>query len=529
VPFDDLTGTVVQKICMACSREFNGNVGQCPHDGNTLVSLPADQWLERRLDNKYIVKKKLGTGGMGEVYLAWHEMMQTWVAIKFLKSSFVEDGKAIQRFQQEAMAAKRLKHNNVIDLHDFDVAPTGQPYMVMEYLVGYDKDHPAISLAQLIKQRHAAGGLTVETIIHVVAQACDALEHAHRQGVIHRDVKPANIMIVPTEEDKLFVKVVDFGVAKLLPINNLHEESQSLTTFGEVCGSPVYMSPEQCGGHALDARADIYSMGVVLYEAITGKLPLIGRNMVETMQKHMEEKPKPFNSVRPDLFVPERLEQVTMRALSKAPHLRQQSMAELAQDLRFSIPRAGSAQSPNIKAFTPELPEDAASTTAPQWMWPSICAGLTVVLVATVFAFMSHNPNKGTTSSQPATPTGTTPPAAVQATGTVRGNLGQPTATSSVNPSSSGSPATTGGISATIDTNNKTTSIIDPNGSAKITHSNPVPAVRTVVRHSESTTHTPRAASMVKRPIQSDISNADAAARFNKLKQLYSFKRNSND
>jgi eukaryotic-like serine/threonine-protein kinase len=200
---------------MACSREFKGSIGTCPHDGNALVALPADQWLDKRLAGKYVIKQKLGTGGMGEVYLAWHELMQTWVAIKFLKSSFVEDAKAVQRFQQEAMAAKRLKHANVITLYDFDLAPTGQPYMVMEYLVGHDKDHPAISMAQLIKQKHANGGnLPIETITHIIAQACDALDHAHRQGVIHRDIKPANIMIVPNDQDPLFVKVVDFGVAK---------------------------------------------------------------------------------------------------------------------------------------------------------------------------------------------------------------------------------------------------------------------------------------------------------------------------
>jgi eukaryotic-like serine/threonine-protein kinase len=480
VPFEDQTGTVVQKICMACSREFKGSIGTCPHDGNALVALPADQWLDKRLAGKYVIKQKLGTGGMGEVYLAWHELMQTWVAIKFLKSSFVEDSKAVQRFQQEAMAAKRLKHTNVITLYDFDLAPTGQPYMVMEYLVGHDKDNPAISMAQLIKQKHANGGnLPIESIIHIIAQASDALDHAHRQGVIHRDIKPANIMIVPSDQDPLFVKVVDFGVAKLLPINNLQEESQALTTFGEVCGSPVYMSPEQCAGQALDSRADIYSMGVVLYEAITGKLPLLGRNMVETMQKHMEEKPKPFNQVRPDLFVPEKLEQVVMRALQKAPHLRHQSMAELAQDLRFSIPRAG--QAPAAKSFVGDLPQETKPSTT-SWLWPAAGGALFAIIAVAVFFLASQKPQApvvvapppavvappkaitaptGATTAPIGTTSGTTPATAVTQTGTSVLNTSSHESQAVVNPSSAGSPATTGGITATVDTATHRASIID--------------------------------------------------------------------
>jgi serine/threonine-protein kinase len=414
VPYDDLTGTIVKKICMACSREFAGTLANCPHDGNMLQALPQDQWEGKRLADRYKIDRRLGTGGMGVVYLAWHELMERWVAIKMLKQSFIEDEQSVKRFQQEAKAASRLKHPNVITLYEFGVAPTGQPYMVMDYLVGTnaDKQLQARSLAQEIR---GLNQVPVERCIHILAQACDALEHAHRQGVIHRDVKPANIMIVPGEDDPDFVKVVDFGVAKLLPINNGAMEVQGLTQMGEVCGSPVYMSPEQCMGQALDPRADIYSMGVVLYEAATGRLPLVGKNMVDTMQKHMNEPVPAFKAVRPDLFLPEKFEEVVMRALSKQPHARQQNMSELAQDLRFSIPRAG--QTPNLKTHE-ILPLETAPERKelPNWFVPTATALgiITLIICTAIFAFGPHSA-KPPQSAVPPASTGTRmpPPGAV--------------------------------------------------------------------------------------------------------------------
>jgi serine/threonine protein kinase len=276
---------------------------------------------------------------------------------------------------------------------------------------------------------------------------------------------------------------------KLLPINNLQEESQALTTFGEVCGSPVYMSPEQCAGNALDSRADIYSMGVVLYEAITGKLPLLGRNMVETMQKHMEEKPKPFNQVRADLFVPGQLEQVVMRALQKPPHLRHQSMAELAQDLRFAIPRAG--QAPAAKSFVGEMPQEAKTSTA-SWLWPAAGGALFAIVAVTLFFLASQKPQAPvvvapspaavtptatttapistttppasvTTTAPTGTTSGTTPTTVLTQTGTSILNTSSHESPAVLNPSSAGSPATTGGVTATVNTETHRTSIIDRN------------------------------------------------------------------
>jgi serine/threonine-protein kinase len=198
----------------------------------------------------------------------------------------------------------------------------------MDYLQG-------VALSDLIKDE---GQLGVERSIKVLSQATDALDHAHRMGVIHRDLKPSNIMLIDYEDEKDYVKVVDFGVAKIITAGG---EQQRLTQMGEVCGSPVYMSPEQCQGLELDNRSDIYSMGIVIYETLTGRLPILGKTMVDTMSKHITDMPPHFNEVRPDLYIPERLEAVVFKALAKDPADRHQSMAELTRDLETAIPRPG--------------------------------------------------------------------------------------------------------------------------------------------------------------------------------------------
>jgi serine/threonine-protein kinase len=323
--FEDQTGTIVRKICMACSQEFTGLEACCPHDGNLLVPLPQDPYLNKKLANNYLILSVIGTGGMGVVYKAKHEVMDRFVAIKMLRAQFVTDSQNIKRFQQEAKAASRLDHSNVVTLYDYGVTDNGQPYLVMDYIEG-------ISLAQLIKEQDHIG---VDRAIHIFVQACNALDHAHKKGVIHRDLKPGNIMLVKNNEGDDCIKVVDFGVAKLMPLNS--DDIQILTQTGEVCGSPVYMSPEQCLGHDLDIRADIYSMGIVIYHTLTGKVPLKGRTLVETMSKQINETAPSFSEARPDLYLPPSLESIIFKALSKEPYLRQQSMSELAYELESII------------------------------------------------------------------------------------------------------------------------------------------------------------------------------------------------
>lgn len=284
------------------------------------------------LMGKYDIIDVIGHGGMGVVYKGRQVLMERTVAIKMLQSQHIADSQSVQRFLREGKASCRMNHPHVITVYDFGITPqSGQPFIVMDYLQG-------ISLADLIKQD---GQVSVERSIKILTQATDALDHAHRAGVIHRDLKPSNIMLIEYEDEKDFVKIVDFGVAQLIGAGG---EQQRLTQMGEVCGSPVYMSPEQCQGLELDVRSDIYSMGIVIYETLTGRLPLIGKTMVETMSKHITDMPPRFTEIRPDLYIPERLEAVIWKAMAKDPANRHQSMAELCRDLDTAIPKPGKSQ-----------------------------------------------------------------------------------------------------------------------------------------------------------------------------------------
>ncbi len=361
-----------RKVCLECNRQFTGIVAACPHDGTNLIPLARDPMVGTCLMGKYDIIDVIGHGGMGVVYKGRQVLMDRTVAIKMLQSQHIADSMSVKRFHQEGKAASKMNHPHVITVYDFGVTPTsGQPFIVMDYLLGTD-------LSTIIKDE---GQLGVERSLKILSQSTDALDHAHRMGVIHRDLKPSNIMLIDYEDEKDYVKVVDFGVAKLISAGG---EQQRLTQMGEVCGSPVYMSPEQCQGHELDNRSDIYSMGIVIYETLTGRLPILGRTMVETMGKHITEAPPRFKEVRPDLYIPERLEAVVFKALAKDPADRHQTMAELTRDLDTAIPRAGKSQV--LRTDFPTMPtDDEDKPTSPlanlkPFHWVAIASGLLLVL-----------------------------------------------------------------------------------------------------------------------------------------------------
>jgi tetratricopeptide (TPR) repeat protein/tRNA A-37 threonylcarbamoyl transferase component Bud32 len=284
----------------------------------------SDKLIGQVIANRYLIVDLLGCGGMGMVYKATHQLMKRTVAIKILHQHLGSDIITVKRFQQEAQAVSSLNHPNIIAVHDFGVCDAG-PYLCMDYLNG-------VNLADVIAKE---GFIAADRCLNIFTQACDALAHAHSKGIIHRDLKPSNIMLIETENEPDFVKLVDFGIAKILPQEG--EQLQKLTQTGEVFGSPVYMSPEQVMGQAMDARSDIYSLGCLMYEALVGRPPLLGDNMLETMYKHLHDTPQPLKIGKTNAIKVERLEAVVSTALLKEPSQRYQSMDEIRQDLQLIL------------------------------------------------------------------------------------------------------------------------------------------------------------------------------------------------
>lgn len=251
---------------------------------------PKEKYVERRdtpeqtggllkpgsvLLDRYEIVNEVGRGGMGVVYKARHLKMDRIVAIKVLHGHLLEDLSSKKRFEQEVNATNSLSHSNCIMTYDCDFSPSGQPFLVMEYIEG-------VSLKEVLRQK---GPLSVERFLEIFIQCCEGLAHAHSKGIVHRDMKPSNVMLVSGPSGGDLVKIVDFGVAKIMPRND--GTLMELTRTGDVVGSPHYMSPEQCMGAAMDWRTDIYSLGCVMYEAITGRVPLLGENPYQAMYMHI--------------------------------------------------------------------------------------------------------------------------------------------------------------------------------------------------------------------------------------------------
>ena len=290
------------------------SIAVCPKDG-TPITVHGQPGIQ--LVGNYEFMQFIGAGGMGVIYKAKHPVLNRLVAIKMLHGHLVSDA-IIKRFRQEAEAVSTLDHRNIIHVHDFGVSEHNQPYMVMDFVEG----KPLSDVLQ-------STPLSMEAVINIVIQLTEGLQHAHDRGVLHRDLKPSNIMVTDYEDCEFpEVKIVDFGIAKVL-----ESEKTRMTQTGELIGTPQYMSPEQCRGGMLDARSDIYALGCVLFEAITGKALFAGHSMVSVIVDQMNTAPRTLKETRPDMTFPGHMEDMVAKALAKDPADRYQSMTEFSEDL----------------------------------------------------------------------------------------------------------------------------------------------------------------------------------------------------
>jgi serine/threonine protein kinase len=269
--------------------------------------------------DKYELINRLGHGGMGVIYKARRKDDQEIIALKVLHEHLLNDPDSKRRFEQEAAACRDLKHRNLIRMLEFGFSKHGQPYMTMEYLEGRQ-------LTDLIASK---GRLEVRKFINIFTQICDGLNHAHQKGVVHRDVKPSNIMVIRSDAGVDIAKILDFGIAK----RQIEENKDKLTQTGNVLGSPAYISPEQCAGQNADPRSDIYSLGCVMYEALTGNPPFVHDSAIKVLLMQLSETPQSLSVACPDAQVPYELETIVMRCIEKDPAERYQNASELGADL----------------------------------------------------------------------------------------------------------------------------------------------------------------------------------------------------
>jgi len=291
----------------------------------TEVFQAGESLVGRVLDGKYEIVAPLGSGGMGAVYRARRVHIGDEVAIKVLHSRLTGDEKLVERFRREARAAAQLHHPNVVTIHDYGEArgPGGFAYIVMELVRGE-------SLRDLLKRE---GRLEPRRAVSLMRDVCAGVGAAHRRGIVHRDIKPDNIIVTPADEDHPVesVKVVDFGIAKL---RDLAAEGSTLTEAGMMVGTLFYMSPEQCKGEPLDSRADVYSLGAMLYEMLAGTPPFTASNITSLIFKHVGEPPPPLPE---DLNVPAALRAAVLRALSKEPDARPRDASEFSREIQAAL------------------------------------------------------------------------------------------------------------------------------------------------------------------------------------------------
>jgi eukaryotic-like serine/threonine-protein kinase len=325
-------------VCPLCGTAYGSEQKFCPADGRPLrAQSPDDPLIGQVIADRYHITGLIGEGGMGRVYVAEHVRMGRRSALKVMSPALASTADAITRFNREASNASRINHPNVAAIYDFGETPAGLLYIAMEFVEGE-------TLHALIAR---TGPLSIARAAQITKGAADALHAAHHLGIIHRDLKPDNVMLARQLDGGDWVKVVDFGIAKSVAATGQGGGGQTVTTAGVSLGTPEYMSPEQLAGDKLDHRTDIYSLGLVLFNMLTGELPYPKLTSKETLVRRLTSAPASLADVRPDVQWPAPVQAVLTRALDPEPDRRYGSVADLG---RAIVAAAGSTPSDDADA-----------------------------------------------------------------------------------------------------------------------------------------------------------------------------------
>ncbi len=401
------SGRALAATELGTGPEFDPQPGLAPEivqDSDSEEEAP-DAFLGRVLGGLYRVERRIGEGGMGTVYAALHIHLNKSFAIKVLSSRVASDKQAIERLRQEAVMASSIDHDNIIDVVSFDTTEEGDVFIVMELLKG-------MALADVLEK----GPVPLDRSLHIAMQMCGALHAAHENGIVHRDLKPENIFIV-RKHDRDFVKVLDFGISK---VKSADADQVRMTKTGQLVGTPLYMSPEQARGEAnIDRRVDIYALGVLLYEMLTGTPPFDGGNYFQLLWKHGNEPPQPPGARAPDAHIPESVEAAIMKALAKDPDERFQTMEEMQEVLAGTA----STQTPAHLVSMPTPPPSSRSghgggaVTMDEPVLPKSRLGIGLGAAALAVAVIGVAVAVGTGNSDPAAPPATDTEPATEAQG----------------------------------------------------------------------------------------------------------------
>ncbi|HEY3353264.1 MAG TPA: serine/threonine-protein kinase, partial [Polyangia bacterium] len=308
-------------ICPTCREHYQGDASFCPRDGTALEPVARDPLIGQLLGTRYQLEGRIGEGGMGTVYRARHMTMDRLVAVKLLRRDLAGDDAAVARFQREARAASRLDHPNCVKVFDFGQTEDGLLYLVMELLQGE-------SLGQVLLR----GPLPWARALRAGRQVANGLAHAHGHDLVHRDLKPDNVFLCPGDR----VKVLDFGLCK-----QVSDVESGITQAGVVFGTPEYMSPEQAESRPLDGRADLYSLGALLFRAVTGDLPFHASSYVGLLTQHLTATPPVPSELRPDLGIPVEVDALILALLEKEPERRPATAAAVVAAIDAALQASG--------------------------------------------------------------------------------------------------------------------------------------------------------------------------------------------